>query len=97
MKCSHSNTKIWEPHLAGAKKCLDCGMVYNPNHKPSWFFEHHLAQYSTDQLIALVESAEDRLLTFSLGLLKILNDHSISQTEALCRIREKVERVWGTR
>lgn len=36
MGCAHKNTKIWEPHLAGARKCLDCGMVYNPNRSPSW-------------------------------------------------------------
>lgn len=23
--CQHKNTKVWEPHLAGARKCLDCG------------------------------------------------------------------------
>lgn len=39
MNCSHKDTKIWEPHLAGARKCLICGMVYNPNCSPSWFYE----------------------------------------------------------
>jgi len=29
--CKHENSKIWEPHLAGARKCLDCGMVKEPN------------------------------------------------------------------
>ena len=38
-KCSHSKTKIWEPHLAGARKCLACDWVYNPNHEPAWFDE----------------------------------------------------------
>ncbi len=37
--CKHLQTKIWEPHLAGARKCLDCDMVYNPNHNPSWHVE----------------------------------------------------------
>jgi len=30
-KCKHENTIIWEPHLAVARKCTDCKMVYNPN------------------------------------------------------------------
>jgi len=29
--CKHTNTKIWEPHLAGARKCSDCGWVKSPN------------------------------------------------------------------
>lgn len=37
--CEHKRTIIWEPHLAGARKCRDCGQVYNPNCKPQWFFE----------------------------------------------------------
>lgn len=37
--CKHDNHQIWEPHLAGARKCLDCGMVYNPNSDPSWMYE----------------------------------------------------------
>jgi len=32
-ECTHKNTKIWEPHLAGARKCVDCGMVFNPNRR----------------------------------------------------------------
>lgn len=40
--CVHTNTQIWEPHLAGARKCKDCGMVYNPNHTPQWFFEEEI-------------------------------------------------------
>lgn len=42
-ECQHKNTQIWEPHLAGARKCLDCDMVYNPNRRYSgksvWFYE----------------------------------------------------------
>lgn len=38
-ECLHRNTKIWEPHLAGARKCLDCGRVKNPNRNPQWDFE----------------------------------------------------------
>ena len=42
-KCKHKNTIIWEPHLAGARKCIDCGWIYNPNRsyvgKESWFDE----------------------------------------------------------
>lgn len=34
--CAHKNTEIWEPHLAGARRCLDCKMVYNPNCTPAW-------------------------------------------------------------
>lgn len=37
--CPHARTAIWEPHLAGARKCLDCGLVYNPNMNPKWYFE----------------------------------------------------------
>lgn len=37
--CDHKRTQIWEPHLAGARKCLDCLMVYNPNREPAWFIE----------------------------------------------------------
>lgn len=37
--CEHKQTKIWEPHLAGARKCIDCGMVYNPNCAQRWFIE----------------------------------------------------------
>ncbi len=38
-ECQHLKQQMWEPHLAGARKCYDCGMVYNPNHTPNWFFE----------------------------------------------------------
>lgn len=31
MVCDHKNNRIWEPHLAGARKCYDCGMVKSPN------------------------------------------------------------------
>lgn len=37
--CVHERTKIWEPHMAGARKCVDCHMVYNPNRSPSWQIE----------------------------------------------------------
>lgn len=37
--CSHTNTKTWEPHLAGAKKCLDCHMVINPIMSNGWHME----------------------------------------------------------
>jgi len=47
-KCSHENTKIWEPHLAGARKCIDCGWVYNPNrayfNEEPWFDEEALKE-----------------------------------------------------
>lgn len=39
MICQHQSTKIWEPHLAGARKCIDCGMVFNPNMNPQWYVE----------------------------------------------------------
>lgn len=29
--CLHKNTRISEPHLAGARECVDCGAYYNPN------------------------------------------------------------------
>jgi hypothetical protein len=31
VKCAHKNTVISEPHLAGARRCLDCNAYYNPN------------------------------------------------------------------
>lgn len=34
--CEHKRTVIWEPHLAGARKCQDCGMVYGPGRTPQW-------------------------------------------------------------
>lgn len=37
--CEHKNNDICEPHLAGARKCNDCGMVYNPNRTPRWQHE----------------------------------------------------------
>ena len=39
MTCEHKNKIIWAPHLAGAKKCIDCNMVYNPNMNPRWHHE----------------------------------------------------------
>lgn len=38
-ECLHTKTQIWEPHLAGARKCLSCNMVYNPNRSPRWQLE----------------------------------------------------------
>jgi hypothetical protein len=38
-ECKHERTQIWEPHLAGARKCLNCGMIYNPNRSPAWQLE----------------------------------------------------------
>ncbi len=57
--CEHRRTEIWEPHLAGARKCLDCKMVYNPNHTPSWFIEPPSQDEIIKQLRA--ELAESRL------------------------------------
>jgi hypothetical protein len=51
--CNHTRTKIWEPHLAGARKCLDCDMVYNPNRNPVWQFEKELIPY--DELLQLAK------------------------------------------
>ena len=39
IKCSHKNSSIWEPHLAGARKCNDCGYEYNPNISKEWYPE----------------------------------------------------------
>lgn len=52
--CEHINTVIWEPHLAGARKCLGCGKVYNPNLKPNWQFE-----FSEDDPIIKLEKEID--------------------------------------
>ncbi len=38
--CQHKRTRMWEPHLAGARKCEDCGLVKNPNKGEHWFCEH---------------------------------------------------------
>jgi len=41
--CEHKRSKIWEPYLAGARKCLDCGWVKSPNRQycggELWFDE----------------------------------------------------------
>ncbi len=56
-QCAHVRTEIWEPHLAGARKCLDCGQVYNPNCTPNWFYEESpVSQIS--QLTAKIERLE---------------------------------------
>lgn len=39
LECQHEKTRMWEPHLAGARKCLDCGLVYNKNIN-KWYCEH---------------------------------------------------------
>jgi hypothetical protein len=48
--CAHNRVKIHEPHLAGARKCLDCEMVYNPNHTPNWFFEEKKIEVTRAQI-----------------------------------------------
>lgn len=37
--CRHEKTVMTEPHLAGARKCLGCGAIYNPNRAPNWQME----------------------------------------------------------
>lgn len=75
VNCSHIKTKIWEPHLAGARKCLHCGMVYNPNRDPSWFFEeqekpvnkgikYDQDKIRTDLLSAVALEEVSKVLTF---------------------------------
>lgn len=54
--CKHKNTRMWEPHLAGARKCLDCEMVYNPNTNPQWQFEEPSLEEVADALADTVES-----------------------------------------
>lgn len=39
IECQHKNTKIWEPHLAGARKCLDCGKVKYRASSTEWVVE----------------------------------------------------------
>jgi hypothetical protein len=34
-QCPHMNTKISEPHLAGARRCLDCN-AYKPSASADW-------------------------------------------------------------
>jgi hypothetical protein len=55
--CQHAKTIIWEPHLAGARKCTDCHMVYNPNHTPSWFVEGP----SESEQIKILQARVDKL------------------------------------
>lgn len=39
-KCDLKCSRIWEPHLAGARRCNVCGRVYNPNNEgEKWRFE----------------------------------------------------------
>lgn len=52
--CEHKKTQIWEPHLAGARKCLDCGMVYNPNFSPRWHVEVETVEIPKDEYDALL-------------------------------------------
>lgn len=54
IECSHKRTKIWEPHLAGARKCLDCEKVYNPNREPNWKIE---CKHEPLQIIASFDGA----------------------------------------
>ena len=47
-ECKHTNTIMWEPHLAGARKCMDCGRVRNPNMGSDWFYEKKVIAFATD-------------------------------------------------
>lgn len=50
--CQHKNTRMWEPHLAGARKCNDCGWEYNPNMTPKWHPEpcKHKPKFTSIQI-----------------------------------------------
>lgn len=64
MDCKHEKTQIWEPHLAGARKCLACGMVYNPNrayaNKDPWFFEPPSLEEQIEDLKAKLAQSEEK-------------------------------------
>lgn len=47
--CTHANTKIWEPHLAGARKCLDCKRVKSSGSSHDWYFEGDEKKMSEDE------------------------------------------------
>lgn len=55
--CKHLNTKIWEPHLAGARKCLSCDMVYNPN-MGGW----HVEEQSIETQLSNLKSKHEKVL-----------------------------------
>lgn len=63
MSCEHKNTIMWEPHLAGARKCKDCGMVYNPNYNPKWYVEIETVTIPKDLLKELTCFIEDLVFT----------------------------------
>lgn len=59
--CEHKRTVMWEPHLAGARKCTDCKMVYNPNMNPSWHFELPPLQERYDDLKAQLKTRDEAI------------------------------------
>jgi len=63
-ECKHERTQMWEPHLAGARKCLDCGWVKNPNRahfgEPLWFNEDkELEEKERKELARLKDKYEE--------------------------------------
>ena len=69
--CEHKNTQIWEPHLAGARKCKDCGMVYNPNrayvNKDPWYFEGLSTEEQLKLAVEALETLKYRVGQLSVG------------------------------
>ena len=62
--CKHEDSRIWEPHLAGARKCNDCGWVKSPNRAYAgcalWFDEEkELEEAERKKLEELKEKYED--------------------------------------
>lgn len=53
IECQHKRTQIWEPHLAGARKCLDCNKVYTPNRTPNWQMEcvEHVPNFEQERCL----------------------------------------------
>lgn len=90
-ECEHKKTQIWEPHLAGARKCNDCGMVYNPNRNPQWFFEGPSVE---ERLATCLELASDLdLYTSHTKRCETYTNYPNSCTCGLGKIREALAKV----
>lgn len=87
-ECPHLDTQIWEPHLAGARKCLECGMVYNPNYNPPWFFEGP----SLDQQLEAAQ-AEIYKLKIELDHKEFTLQNTFNQWQKAMDDRERLHRV----
>ena len=78
--CTHTKTEMWEQHLAGARRCIDCKMVYNPNMKVKWFYEQKTHTFTTKEIA-----------TFLLWAQLTKNKYRISEAEL--ELMKKLQRI----